>query len=98
VLALNAALAEAHFQAQPERVAEVLRRNERVAAVVTAETPLSLKELAVSGGDLMRALALPPGPKLGELLEALLQAVLDDPSQNRAEPLLELASAYLKRS
>jgi tRNA nucleotidyltransferase (CCA-adding enzyme) len=96
VLALSAVLAEAHFGAHaPERAAAEQVRA-RMAALVQPHTPLTQRELAVSGKDLMAALALPPGPKLGELLDALLEAVLDDPRQNQAERLLELAKERLR--
>jgi hypothetical protein len=36
----------------------------------------------------MRALGLPPGPRVGEALEALLEEVLDDPSRNTRDHLL----------
>jgi tRNA nucleotidyltransferase (CCA-adding enzyme) len=95
VLALSGVLAEAHFGPRAPEAAASARWRERIEALVTPETPLTYKELAVSGKDLMQALALPPGPKLGELLDALLEAVLDDPAQNRAEQLLALARARL---
>jgi tRNA nucleotidyltransferase (CCA-adding enzyme) len=95
VLALSAVLAEAHFGPRTPEAAASARWRDRIETLVTPETPLTYKELAVSGKDLMQALALPPGPKLGELLDALLEAVLDDPAQNRPEHLLALARARL---
>jgi tRNA nucleotidyltransferase (CCA-adding enzyme) len=91
VLALSVLLAQAH--AADSGV--TTRWSERMRALITPQTPLTHKELAVSGKDLMQALALPPGPKLGELLDALLEAVLDDPARNGAEPLLALARERL---
>lgn len=52
---------------------------------------LTLSELAVDGSDLMRELDLEPGPEVGRLLDLLLQAVLDDPSQNQRDRLLARA-------
>jgi tRNA nucleotidyltransferase (CCA-adding enzyme) len=95
VLALSAALAQAHFGADSPEAEAAGRWRARMLALVTESTPLTHKQLAVSGGDLMQALALPPGPQLGELLDALLEAVLDDPARNRAELLLELARQQL---
>ncbi len=51
----------------------------------------SLKTLAVTGNDLIRA-GHPAGPALGELLSRLLDAVLKDPSLNTKEKLLFLAA------
>jgi tRNA nucleotidyltransferase (CCA-adding enzyme) len=49
-------------------------------------------QLAVTGDDL-KALGIAPGPGLGDLLERLLARVVEDPSLNRREALLELARA-----
>lgn len=64
---------------------------DRAAAILERGDPLATSELAVTGKDLMSALELPPGPALGRLLQALFNQVLDDPSLNTHERLLELA-------
>jgi tRNA nucleotidyltransferase (CCA-adding enzyme) len=66
----------------------------RIEAVI-ASGPLSQAELAVDGRDLTAGLALEPGPVVGSLLQRLLEAVLDDPSLNTRESLLELAAVWL---
>jgi tRNA nucleotidyltransferase (CCA-adding enzyme) len=55
-----------------------------------SQVPLTVRELAVSGQDLL-ALGRPPGKWVGETLDALLEHVLDDPSANVREPLLTVA-------
>jgi tRNA nucleotidyltransferase (CCA-adding enzyme) len=57
--------------------------------------PLRANELAIDGNGLMAALEIAPGPRLGQLLRSLLQLVLDDPSCNRRERLLEEARRQL---
>ena len=69
----------------------------RVAAVLAAGDALGTKDLAVDGGVLMRELGLRPGRAIGELLEALLEQVIDDPTQNERERLLALARDRLPR-
>jgi poly(A) polymerase/tRNA nucleotidyltransferase (CCA-adding enzyme) len=64
---------------------------QRVAAVVN--DPLEAQQLAISGDDLVTQLRIPPGPAIGRLLGALLEAVLDDPTLNSREQLLALARA-----
>jgi len=54
--------------------------------------PLTRKQLAVSGDDLV-AEGLPRGPALGQVLEQLLTEVIDDPSLNTREALLARARA-----
>ena len=51
----------------------------------------SLKDLAVSGKDLIAA-GYKPGPEIGRKLQELLELVLDDPEWNTREKLLEKAS------
>ena len=53
--------------------------------------PLSVKMLALKGNDLMQALALPPSPKIGMLLDILLGEVIEDPKMNTRETLLARA-------
>jgi tRNA nucleotidyltransferase (CCA-adding enzyme) len=65
----------------------------RIEALLTTEQALSTRDLEVDGDDVMRVLGLPPGPRVGEVLEALLQAVIDDPGANRREALLAAIAA-----
>jgi tRNA nucleotidyltransferase (CCA-adding enzyme) len=58
-----------------------------VAAVRAAKDPLRLKDLAVTGADLLAA-GVRPGPEVGATLERLLADVLDDPSHNTQAYLL----------
>ncbi len=53
--------------------------------------PLSSSDLAIDGHDLMSELNLPPGPKLGAILNELLEKVLEDPQLNTKPTLLNLA-------
>ena len=55
---------------------------------------LSVKDLAINGGDIMK-LGIPAGPKIGEILTYLLERVMDEPSLNTHEQLLALAREYL---
>ena len=50
---------------------------------------LSVSSLAVRGNDLM-AEGIPAGPAIGAALSKLLEAVLDDPSVNEREKLLDI--------
>jgi tRNA nucleotidyltransferase (CCA-adding enzyme) len=61
------------------------------AARLAANDPLAASELAVTGNDLIHALAMQPGPLIGRLLTALLDRVHDDPALNTREQLLDLA-------
>jgi tRNA nucleotidyltransferase (CCA-adding enzyme) len=52
-----------------------------------ANEPLTLKDLAVKGDDLIAA-GVRPGPDVGETLARLLEEVLDDPTRNTKAYLL----------
>lgn len=68
---------------------------ERIARVVEAQEALSVKDLKVDGGDVMRELNLPPGPEVGRILERLLEEVIEDPSLNERKRLLRRLSGGL---
>jgi tRNA nucleotidyltransferase/poly(A) polymerase len=72
--------------------AEELRRRERFEELVAVEwgSPVTRAELAVTGDDLLAA-GLPAGRRLGRVLASLLDAVVEDPSRNTRDELLELA-------
>ena len=60
--------------------------------------PISTRMLKVDGNDLMRDLGLKPGPRIGQILNALLEDVLDDPKRNTKEHLLARAKELGKKS
>ncbi len=63
-----------HFQF---RVEKALREHEAVKVTM----------LQANGEDVMRILGIEPGPKVGHVLNALLEEVLDDPTKNTRENL-----------
>jgi len=58
---------------------------------LTEVIPTSIKVLAIDGNDVMAHLGIGPGPRIGRVLESLLDAVTEDPELNTREKLLELA-------
>lgn len=65
-----------HFQF---RVEKILREEEAPAA----------KMLKIRGDDIMKILNIAPGPKVGRILEALLQEIIDEPTKNASNYLRE---------
>ena len=61
-----------------------------VAAIREAGAPLRRGDLAITGQDLMAA-GIPAGPAVGQVLERLLALVVDEPTLNVREALLERA-------
>ncbi len=72
-------------------VKSAARWREILDEMIEKNTPFSEGELAVTGGEIMEALALPPSPKIGEIKKALLMHCAVRPKDNTKERLLALA-------
>ncbi|MDR2942674.1 MAG: HD domain-containing protein [Treponema sp.] len=70
--------------------------SDRVDKVLANGRAFTVKDLAVSGKDLMTA-GIEGGKIMGIILKKLLETVLDDPEQNTREKLLEIAKNIYKR-
>lgn len=57
--------------------------------ILADEDCLTLKDLAVNGGDLIAA-GMKPGPAMGRVLSEMLELVLEDPAKNKKQYLLNL--------
>jgi tRNA nucleotidyltransferase (CCA-adding enzyme) len=66
-----------------------------VAAIRAGGDPLTLKDLAVKGEDLIAA-GVRSGPEVGDMLKRLLDVVLEDPARNTREGLLARVHDWLK--
>ena len=75
---------KAHAPADPTVIAEGER-------ILRERHPLSGKDLAIAGKDVIDALKQKPGPMIGRILAVLLDRVLVDPSLNTRDQLLALA-------
>ena len=67
----------------------------RIDAELAARPPLDRGALAVDGDDLIRDLGLEPGPRLGRVLDGLLERVIGDPALNDRGTLMLLAQGML---
>jgi poly(A) polymerase/tRNA nucleotidyltransferase (CCA-adding enzyme) len=75
-------------KAQPYRLRHLKFRIEKV-----SKDAISAKMIKIDGTDLMTELNLIPGPKIGYILAVLLEEVLDDPSLNDKEKLINRAKS-----
>lgn len=73
-----------------EKLAKVAYIEKLYQEVLSRRDAVTLKDLAISGSDLI-AEGMPPGRQIGETLAALLDKVLEDPDLNRKEILLKLS-------
>ncbi len=74
------------LRSRPAR-AEVKILQREIAQVRRARSPLAAQDLALDGRAAMRALAIGPGPEIGEALRHLLDRVLEDPAMNAPDAL-----------
>ena len=73
-----------------EAIKLLLELKDRIAKIMQQENALSLKDLAVNGKDLIAA-GIPAGKEMGRILKELMDCVIEDPSMNTKEKLLEVA-------
>lgn len=71
-----------------------LRR--RVREQLAGHVVLERGDLAVDGEDVMAYLELPPGPRLGRILDELLERAIADPAVNERATLLAIARSLLE--
>ncbi|MDP3093866.1 MAG: HDIG domain-containing protein [bacterium] len=62
-------------------------RHLKYMAEKVSQDPLSAKMLKVDGNDVMEALKIKPGPKVGQVLSVLLELVIEDPKNNKKDYL-----------
>ncbi len=67
-----------------------------VEKVLAEGAALSTRDLAINGNDLIKVLGLRPGRIIGTVLDALLEVVLADPTQNEREALLAHAREIVR--
>lgn len=82
-------------RAQEESLPKVKQMSQILKEVLAAEQCFSLKDLAVTGKDLME-LGISQGPMVGQTLHHLLTCVMDDRIPNQKNRLLEEAQAFWK--
>lgn len=59
----------------------------RVEKILSEHEAVNVAMLNIRGGDVVRILEIQPGPKVGHILQALLEEVLDDPAKNNKDYL-----------
>ena len=75
--------------------ATTVRFRERIDAQLALDAALDRYALVIDGTDLMRELGLEPGPRLGRMIDALVDRVIVDPGLNERATLLLLAQGML---
>ncbi|MDP3276111.1 MAG: CCA tRNA nucleotidyltransferase [Deltaproteobacteria bacterium] len=61
--------------------------------IIADRDALEPRQLAINGADLQRELGIPPSKLLGQMIEALMLWVLEEPSRNTSQALLDHAKS-----
>lgn len=80
--------------APPYDLSGLERMQEEIKKILSEKPPITVQDLAVNGYDLIE-LGYTQGPRIGDVLNQLLDLVLEKPEMNRREILLEEARKYL---
>jgi tRNA nucleotidyltransferase/poly(A) polymerase len=88
--------ADSFAAAGVEKETSLLRLIERVDSVLADSRAVSLKDLAVSGHDLIE-MGIKPGKTIGIILNELLETTLNDPRCNTREKLMEIAGKIFEK-
>ncbi len=85
----------------PEHTAEkyekLSKARELYSEILSAKECVSLKELNINGRDLIEE-GFKPGKELGETLNRLLEAVIENPQLNKRQTLLEIVHEKLNKN
>lgn len=76
--------------ARERKLAELDQSEELLNQILVQQQAFSLRDLAISGKDLLDQ-GIAPGPELGARLQRALDAVIDGTAENEREALLEIA-------
>jgi tRNA nucleotidyltransferase (CCA-adding enzyme) len=80
-----------------KRIKEINKVEEKSNDILQSKAPLSIKELSVNGGDLIKEFSIKQGGEIGDMLRFLLDKVLENPKLNNKEKLFSiLHDEYLK--
>lgn len=93
------ALAHADVRAKGREVTDEIERLNQLTAraerIIAEGAALGIRDLRVTGTDLMKELQISPGPSIGKLLRQLLEDVLEHPELNDRDQLLTRARELL---
>ncbi|MBU3155498.1 CCA tRNA nucleotidyltransferase [Clostridium estertheticum] len=79
------------------RLDEINSVEKQTIAIIESKAPLSIKELAVNGKDLMSEFSIKPGTQIGVMLKFLLNIVLENSELNTKDKLLSIIyNEYIK--
>ena len=81
------------FYNREEKLEDLEVLKEAYLKVKEAGDCINIKDLVITGSDVIKA-GVPAGPKVGAVLKALLEEVLDDPAKNNKDYLLSRIDSF----
>jgi len=69
----------------------------RINTQINRSYPFTISDLAVNGHDVMNIVGLQPGPKVGKILNQLLEDVIEKPKYNQRDRLIEILEEMRER-
>ncbi len=84
---INLRLADRYSQGGVKKIEKFDLRHIKAKMEILLREPLSVKDLKIDGNDVMEILKIKSGPKIGWLLNALLQEILENPQKNEKQYL-----------
>ncbi len=75
-----------------------MQMHQRIKQILDEDQVFGLKDLALSGHDLIKELDLKPGPLIGKTLNYLFEAAIAQPEINNYKVLISLAKDYIEKS
>jgi tRNA nucleotidyltransferase (CCA-adding enzyme) len=80
----------------PERAREVEALRRRVLDELDTQHALKIEDMAIDGNDVMHVVGITAGEAVGEILQAVFDRVIEEPSLNERERLLEILKGFRK--
>jgi len=69
----------------------------RINSQIKRSYPFTISDLAVNGHDVMDIVGLKPGPRVGKILNQLLDLVIEKPEYNQRDRLIEILEEMRER-
>jgi tRNA nucleotidyltransferase (CCA-adding enzyme) len=85
-------IADIKGSAPPHNLTKVLKLQAEVKGILNEKEPLTVRDLAINGRDLINV-GIKPSREMGQILGQLLEIVLEKPELNYRDKLLEIAKS-----
>jgi tRNA nucleotidyltransferase (CCA-adding enzyme) len=85
------AMSNPNSEYDPKEIADL---QSHISEVLQQDMALQIADLKITGNDLAE-LGIEKGPKMGEILDRLLDIVIEDPLKNKKDLLLEEAQKMM---